>query len=110
MIEKKAIADFVAKLDSSSGNDELRRKLHALVTIPRRRRIVVNLDEINRRSRDGESVLVPGKILGIGSVRKKLKICAVEYSKGVVEKLKGSKCEMVDVNAILKESNVRVML
>ena len=58
-----------------------------IISGPRRRRIIVNLDQINKESKDGETVLIPGKILSKGEVDKKIKIVASDISEVAMEKL-----------------------
>ncbi len=56
-------------------------------------KVQVNLDKIDRESKEGDSIVVPGKVLGNGEVNKKLRIIAISFSESAVEKLKNKKCE-----------------
>jgi large subunit ribosomal protein L18e len=55
----------------------------------------VNLDEIERASKEGESVVVVGKVLGSGSITKKVRVCALGFSESAKEKIKSAKGETV---------------
>jgi len=53
----------------------------------RRRRRVVNLYKLNRLTRAGDVVYVPGKVLGAGSIDHPITISAFGFSKTAYEKL-----------------------
>ena len=52
------------------------------------RKSVVNLSKINKYSRDKETVVVPGKVLGDGELTKDVKVAAFQFSETAKEKLK----------------------
>lgn len=45
-----------------------------------RQRRTVNLYTINRVARDGETIVVPGKVLSVGNLDKKVTIAAYQFS------------------------------
>jgi len=67
---------------------------------PRRNRMSINLDKLNTESADGEKVIVPGKVLSVGDISKKIKISALNFSDSAKRKLKEAK---VDFNFIIDE-------
>jgi large subunit ribosomal protein L18e len=52
---------------------------------PRRTHAEVNLGRIERYAREDETVVVPGKVLGSGALRKDVTVAAVDFS-GTAEK------------------------
>ena len=52
-----------------------------------RRRREVNLHQINKHAKDKETVVVPGKVLGDGSLDKHVTVAAWQFSKSAIEKL-----------------------
>lgn len=64
---------------------------------PRSNYMNLNLHEINSKVKEGENVVVPGKILSQGEIDKKIKIIALGFSETAKEKLKksGSKTELI---------------
>jgi large subunit ribosomal protein L18e len=66
----------------------------------RRIKIIFNLNEINEKSKDGDTIIVPGKILSLGSIDKKIKLAALNFSEKAEEKLAKSK---IDFKTILEE-------
>lgn len=66
----------------------------SILSGPRRKRINLNLDEINKDSKAGEIIVVPGKILSGGEIDKKIKVVAFNFSEKAKEKLLSAKCEI----------------
>jgi large subunit ribosomal protein L18e len=88
VIELKKISPEVAKL----------------LAMPRRKRITKNLEEIDKECKDGEKILVPGKVLGSGNLTKKIKIVALSVSKDAEEKIKKAKSEFVSIAEEIKKN------
>src|SRR3989344_4115236 len=59
----------------------------------RRKRLELNLDEIDGQTKDNDLVIIPGIVLGKGNIKKKIKISAMKYTESAKEKLKESKIE-----------------
>jgi len=57
---------------------------------PRRIRRLVNLSRINRYTQEGETALVPGKVLGDGALEKKVNVAAFHFSNSAKEKIKAA--------------------
>jgi len=54
---------------------------------PRRNKIAVNLDEIEKATKEGDSVVIPGKVLSQGEISKKIAVIASNFSEKAREKL-----------------------
>ena len=79
----------------------------------KRRRIAVNISRINRYTKEGDEVVVPGKVLGAGLLDHPVKVAAYEFSEKARQKIimaKG-KClsipELIEMNP--KGSNVKII-
>ncbi len=66
------------------------RYVAELLAKPTRRRkdFVVNLEKIEKLAKDGETIIVPGKVLGSGKLTKKVRVVAWRFSQSALEKLK----------------------
>jgi len=53
-----------------------------------RRRRIVNISRINRYAKKDETVVVPGKVLGTGTLSQKVTVAAFQFSKSAKEKIK----------------------
>lgn len=73
----------------------------------------VNLSRIERYANNGDVIVVPGKVLGSGILKKKVTVASLKFSKKAEEKIKNAGgrvmgiMELVDENP--KGSNVRIM-
>jgi large subunit ribosomal protein L18e len=80
---------------------------------PRSIRISVNVSRINRYTKEGEQVLVPGKVLGSGLINHPVKVAALYFSDQArfkILKAKG-KClpvpELIEMNP--RGTNVKII-
>ncbi|HIQ03094.1 MAG TPA: 50S ribosomal protein L18e [Desulfurococcales archaeon] len=80
---------------------------------PRRQRIVVNISKINRYTKEGDVVVVPGKVLGMGSLNHPVTVAAIAFSSSAIEKIvkAGGKCLHIAELALNnpKGSNVKII-
>jgi large subunit ribosomal protein L18e len=80
---------------------------------PTRSRAEVNLWRLDKNTKDGETVVVPGKVLSEGELGHKLTIAAWAFSQGAATKLEGkAKCMTID-ELVAKNpdgKNVRIMV
>ncbi len=99
--EKKNVKEWVSTTGGAKRAElhgKMWAKINSIVAVPRRRRVDVNINKINRFSKEGDHVIVPGKVLGIGSMDHRVKITALEYSKGALEELERAKCSIVKLS------------
>jgi large subunit ribosomal protein L18e len=64
------------------------------ILAPRRNRASINVADISRNSEDGSKIIVPGKVLGAGSIDHKVTVAAISFSQGAKAKIiaSGGKC------------------
>jgi len=71
---------------------------------PSRKRRIVNLSKISRLSKENETILVPGKVLGSGVLEHKITISAYQFSESAKVKLKESGSKILELNDLAKQS------
>ena len=47
----------------------------------------VNIAKINRSTKDGDTIIVPGKVLGYGILNHKVNVVAYSFSKSAIDKI-----------------------
>lgn len=103
---------YLRKASRKYGN-RIWRRVAELLSVPRRRRIAVNVSKINRYTKDGDIVVVPGKVLGCGSLDHRVIIGAWSFSKSAKEKIiktGGEALSLIDlVERYPKGSNVKII-
>jgi len=112
-LRRKTNPDLVKTIINSK-KSEAWVKISHIISRPRRKKISLNLDEISAQCKDGESVLIPGKVLGTGNIDKKVKIIALYYSESAREKLKKSKIEALHIDEEMKKNpeakNIKILV
>ena len=80
---------------------------------PRRLYAEVNLSKIQKYAREGETILVPGKVLGSGQINKKVAVAALSFSEKAKSKIEASGGRCLTILELLREnpkgSNVRII-
>ncbi len=71
---------------------------------PTRQRRIVNLSRINLNSKENDTVIVPGKVLGTGELDHRVTVAAFNFSKSAVEKLARSKSTMYTIYDYMKKN------
>ncbi|MDP3881822.1 MAG: 50S ribosomal protein L18e [Nanoarchaeota archaeon] len=63
-----------------------------------------NLKDLNEKVSAGDTALIPGKILSGGDLDKKVKLCALSFSKSAADKLKKAKIEFCTISDEIKNN------
>ncbi len=83
------------------------------VSSSRRRRIAVNVSRLNRYSKEGETVAVPGKVLGAGIVDHPINVAAFAFSEQARSKILKAKGKCLSIQDLMeknpKGTNVKVI-
>jgi len=79
-------------------------KIAEILSGPRKNRINLNLNEIDKKVEEEDIVVIPGKVLSQGGVNKKIKIVALNFSDKAKEKLLKSKCEILSIIEEIKKN------
>ncbi len=79
----------------------------------RRRRIAVNVSRINRYTKDGDAVVVPGKVLGAGLITHPIKVAALDFSEQARQKIIKARGKCLSIPELIKlnprGSNVKII-
>jgi len=62
----------------------------------------INLSKLEEATTEGDTIVVIGKVLGSGNLNKRIRVCALGYSKEAKEKLKKIKAEIVTIKEEIK--------
>jgi len=80
-----------------------------LIAAPRRKRVTVNIEKINKETKENDIVAVPGKILGKGNMEHEITIAALSFSSEALKKLKEAKCKVEGIEGILHFKNLKII-
>ena len=87
---------------SSQKNIPLWDRVAYDLEMPTRKNVIVNLSRINEHTKEGEIIVVPGKVLGNGALDHKLTIAAYAFSKGALDRI-----NEINAKAILLQDFVK---
>src|SRR3989344_5020609 len=102
-LRRKTDKELVATIIKSKKNSSW-LKVADKISMPKRKQISLNLDQIDKRAQEHDVVVIPGKVLGLGNINKKIKVVALSFSGSAEEKLKKSKTEFSTIAKELKEN------
>ena len=74
-------------------------KMAGIISKPKRKSVAVNLSKINKYSSDGDTIIVPGKVLSSGEINHKIIIAAVSASQEARKKAK-----IISIEEIVKKN------
>ena len=80
-----------------------RRVVHDLKK-PSRQRRIVNIYKIDKFAQDGETVLVPGKVLSVGEITKKVKVAAITFSTEARRKINDARGKTLSIQELFQEN------
>ena len=91
-LQRKANPILVETIIAAKKNENW-KKVASILSGSKKNRLNINLEEVNKESKEGEIIVVPGKVLSQGEVNKKIKIIALGFSERAKEKLLKAKIE-----------------
>lgn len=102
-IEKKSNKELVETILAAKKKNKW-IKIAGILSGPRRKSIGLNLGEIDKNSQEGETIIVPGKVLSQGEINKKIKIVAQSFSEKAREKLEKAEIPILSIIEEIKKN------
>jgi len=109
------LSNLIAMLkDTARENDaKIWRVIAQSLEAPSNNYAEVNIGKINRYAQDGETVLVPGKVLGSGVLDQKVSVAALNFSESAIIKITGLEGNCMTIEELVaanpKGSGVRIL-
>jgi len=80
------------------------KKVSKKLSGPRRERIEANLYRINKKTKENDVIVVPGKVLGLGEIDHKLTIACLNCSKTARKKIETSGSKLLSIEELLEQN------
>ncbi|TFG21042.1 MAG: 50S ribosomal protein L18e [Promethearchaeota archaeon] len=80
------------------------KKLSKKLSGPRRNQVEANLYRINKKTKNNDIIVVPGKILGLGELNHKLTIACLTFSKSAKKKIEASGSKLISIEELLEQN------
>lgn len=81
---------------------------------PRRRKIEVNISDINRNARAGETVVIPGVVMAAGELKKEVNVAAWRFTATAKKKIEDANGKTLTIEELVeknpKGSKVRILV
>ena len=106
---------LISRLKETSRKNEaaIWRDIALRLEAPSRNYAEVNLSKINRYATSGETILVPGKVLGSGILDLSVKVAALNFSQSASEKIREANGECMSIEELISVnptgSRVRIL-
>ena len=101
------------KKQSQESQTELWRDLAERLATSKRSSVAVNVSRLNRYTKEGETVVVPGKVLGAGKADHPLTVAAFTFSEAAKYKINSAKGDCLSIGDLVKKNptgkNVKLM-
>ena len=99
--------------ESAVHKADLWRRIADDLEKPTRQRRIVNLSRINRNTAPQETIIVPGKVLGSGTLNHSVMIAAYAFSQSSKQKIEEAKGKIITITELVKQNpqgkNVRII-
>lgn len=101
------------KRESREGDVAIWRDIARRLEKPRRNWAEVNISRLERYANDGDTIVVPGKVLGAGSLSKKLTVAAYRFSDSAKEMIENAGGRNITIKELVEENpsgtGIRIM-
>ena len=101
--ENKYLKDLIIELTKLEKNVMLWKRIAYELEKPTRKRREVNISRINKYTKEGETALVPGKVLSMGELDKKITISGWKFSRSAEEKI-NKIGNAITINELMKKN------
>lgn len=100
------LINLIRSLKKQSRESEARiwRDIADFLSRSRRRRIAVNVSRLNRYTKKGETVAVPGKVLAAGKIDHPIKVAAFTFSQSAQTKILKAKGKCLSLSELMKKN------
>jgi large subunit ribosomal protein L18e len=92
------------KKQSNENEAKIWRDVATHLAKSRQRRARVNLSRINRHTKKSDIVVVPGKVLGAGTIEHTVTVAALNASKRAKEKLTTAKAKFLSIPELVEKN------
>ena len=104
---------FDLKATSRDNDSAIWRDIAVRLEKPNRNWAETNLSKIERYAKDGETLVIPGKVLAAGNITKKVTVAAFSFSQKAKDAITESGGKAVSIRELMdanpKGSNIRIM-
>lgn len=98
------IQQLIQELEPKARDSRFWRRVLEDIKKPTRQRRIVNVYKIEQHTQEGETVLIPGKVLSVGTLSKKVDVAALLFSQQAEEKITQAKGKTMTIHELLHKN------
>ncbi|MHA2283520.1 MAG: 50S ribosomal protein L18e [Promethearchaeota archaeon] len=80
------------------------RKISKKLSSPRKNKVTPNLYRINKKTKENDVIVIPGKVLGMGDLSHTLTIACLECSNSARQKINSSGSKLISIEELLQQN------
>lgn len=98
------LQQLILELEQKAVDSQFWRRVVKDIQKPTRQRRIVNVYKINQFAREGETILVPGKVLSVGDLDKKVDVAAINFSIEAKNKIIKAHGKILSIKELLQQN------
>ncbi|HIJ11986.1 TPA: 50S ribosomal protein L18e [Candidatus Woesearchaeota archaeon] len=95
---------LLVSLKEKARDNKIWGRVAADLSKPSRQRRNVNVYKIEKVARDGETVVIPGKVLSSGELKKKVDVAAFSFSAEAKRKIEQAQGKVLTISQLLEQN------
>ncbi len=107
------LQQLIVELQAKAVTSRFWKRIMEDVARSTRQRRIVNIYTLDKVAQDGETIIVPGKVLSVGNISKKVNVAALNFSTEAKLKINQAKGRTLSIQELIKENpqgkNVRII-
>ncbi len=95
---------IIAEIEPKAHESRFWKRIVQDLKKPTRQRRVVNVYKIDKFAKEGETIIVPGKVLSVGELSKKVDVAALQFSEGAKQKILDAQGKILTISELFKQN------
>lgn len=104
MVKNNVLSDLITETSILGKESKFWKRVAAELKKPARIQRKVNVGKIEENAKEGLAVVVPGKVLGVGTITKKVDVVAYSFSESALVKIKKAGGKAILLTAYTKKN------
>lgn len=98
------LVQLLSDLKQQARESNFWRRIAKDLNKPSRQRRSINVYKIDKSAKEGEMIIVPGKVLSLGEISKKVDVAAFQFSSEAKRKIQQANGRTLSISQLLKEN------
>jgi len=98
------LKSLLTELEGKTNDSKFWKRIVKDLQKSTRQRRIVNVYKIDKFAREGETIIVPGKVLSVGNLSKKVDVAALNFSDGAKMKIENASGKAISIKELLQQN------